>query len=150
VPVLLDALGGLAAEGAVDLPRAVASLPRPAGRGAALLLVSDLLDAGDLGPALAGRAARGEEPILLEVLAPEERDPRARGVLVLSDPERPGDPPLTVPVGEAEARAFAAEVRRRVEEHAGLARRLRGRHLLARTEAGAAEVLRPLAEGGAR
>ena len=150
VPALLDALASLEAGGRTDLPRAIASLPRPAGRGAALVLVSDLLDPGDPGPALAARAARGEEPILLEVLAPEERDPKARGVLVLSDPERPGDPPLTVPVGEAEARAFAAEVRRRVEEHGALARRLRGRHLLARTEVGAAEILRPLAAGGAR
>ncbi|MCK6480014.1 MAG: hypothetical protein L6R43_07655, partial [Planctomycetes bacterium] len=149
VPALLEALAGLEASGGLDLPRALSSLPRPAGRGAVLVLVSDLLDPGDPGPALAARAARGEEPILLEVLAPEERDPKARGTLLLSDPERPGDPPLPVPVGEGEARAFAAEVRRRVEEHGALARRLRGLHLLARTEAGAAEVLRPLA-GGAR
>jgi uncharacterized protein (DUF58 family) len=148
VPPLLEALAGAGAGGATDLPRALASMPRPAGRGAVLVLVSDLLDAGDPGPSLTARAARGEEPILLEVLAPEERDPAERGVLVLSDPEAPGEPPMTVPVGEAEARSFAAEVRRRVEEHAGLARRLRGRHLLARTEVPAAEVLRPLATAG--
>jgi uncharacterized protein (DUF58 family) len=147
-PVLLEALRPLEARGVTDLPRAIASLPRPAGRGASLVLVSDLLEAGDPGPPLAARAARGEEPLLLEVLAPEERAPRARGTLVLRDPERPGSAALTVPVGEGEARAFAAEVRRRVEEHAALARRLRGTHLLARTEVPAGEVLRPLASAG--
>ncbi len=142
---LLEALSGLEARGRTDLPRALAALPRPAGRGAVLVLVSDLLEEGDPGPALAARAARGEEPVLLEVLAPEERTPTGRGTLVLADPERPGEGPLRVAVGEREARAFAAEVRRRVEEHASLARRLRGTHLLARTEVPAGEVLRPLA-----
>jgi len=146
--VLLESLAALSARGATDLPRALASLPRPAGRGAVLVLVSDLLEAGDPGPPLAARAARGEEPILLEVLAPEERAPRQRGTLVLRDPEKTGSAAITVPVGEREARAFAAEVRRRVGEHAALARRLRGTHLLARTEVPAGEVLRPLAAAG--
>lgn len=148
VPVLLEALSGLAAGGRTDLPRALASLPRPAGRGALLVLVSDFLDGGDPGPPLASRAARGEEPVLVEVLAPEERLPRQRGVLDLADPEDPEGGTLRVAVGEREARAFAAEVRRRVEEHAALALRLRGRHILARTEVPAGEALRPLATGG--
>ena len=147
-PALLDALRSATTGGATDLPRALASLPRPAGPGAVLVLVSDLLEAGDPGPSLAARAARGEEPVLVEVLAPEERSPRARGTLVLRDPERPGDGPITVPVGDREARAFEAEVRRRVDDHAALARRLRGSHLLARTEVPAAETLRPLAAAG--
>jgi hypothetical protein len=84
----------------------------------------------------------------VELLAAEERVPAARGTLVLRDPERPDGAAITVPVGEREAAAFAAEVRRRVEEHAALARRLRGSHLLARAEAPAAEALRPLAAAG--
>ena len=148
LPALLDALSRLEARGRTDLPRALRSLPRPAGRGAVLVLVSDLLDPGDLGPPLVARAARGEEPVILEVLAPEERAPRARGTLVLRDPERPEGGAITVPVGEREARAFAAEVRRRLEEHGALARRLRGTWLLARTEVPAGEVLRPLAAAG--
>lgn len=148
---LLEALSGIAARGRTDLPKALGSLPRPAGRGAVLFLVSDLLEEGDPGPPIAARAARGEEPVILEVLAPEERAPAARGTLVLRDPERPGLGPMRVAVGEREARAFAAEVRRRVEEHAALARRLRGTHLLARTEVPAGEILRPLAASeGAR
>jgi uncharacterized protein (DUF58 family) len=148
MPRLLDALSGLEARGPADLPRALLALPRPAGRGAVLVLVSDLLDPGDIGPPLAARAARGEEPVLLEVLAPEERLPRARGTLVLRDPERPGEPSLRLAVGEREARAFGAEVRRRLEEHGALARRLRGTWILARTEVPAGEVLRPLAATG--
>jgi hypothetical protein len=126
------------------------SLPRPAGRGASLVLVSDLLDAGDLGPPLLARAGRGEEAILLEVLAPEERAPKGRGTLILRDPEATRT--VTLSVGEKEARAFAAEVRRRLEEHASLARRLRGTWILARTEVPAGEVLKPLAAaaGGRR
>jgi hypothetical protein len=152
LPVLLEALSGLEARGAADLPRALRGLPRPSGKGAVLVLVSDLLEAGDPGPALAARAARGEEAVILEVLAPEERAPRARGTLVLRDPERPGGGAITLPVGEREARAFAAEVRRRLEEHGAMARRLRGTWILARTEVPAAEVLRPLAgaAGGRR
>jgi uncharacterized protein (DUF58 family) len=152
LPRLLDALSGLEARGRTDLPRALLAVPRPAGKGASLVLVSDLLDPGDLGPPLVARAARGEEAVLLEVLAPEERAPRARGTLVLRDPERPGEGALRVAVGEREARAFAAEVRRRLDEHAALARRLRGTWLLARTEVPAGEVLRPLAAaaGGRR
>lgn len=146
MPRLLEALSGMEAKGATDLPRALLSLPRPAGRGAALVLVSDLLDPGDLGPPLLARAARGEEAVLLEVLAPEERAPRRRGTLVLRDPE--AGRTVTLAVGEREARAFAAEVRRRLEEHAALARRLRGTWILARTEVPAGEVLRPLAAAG--
>jgi uncharacterized protein (DUF58 family) len=152
LPRLLDALSGLEAGGRTDLPRALLSVPRPAGKGAVLVLVSDLLDPGDVGPPLLARAARGEEAVLVEVLAPDERAPRARGTLVLRDPERPGDAAIRVAVGEREARAFAAEVRRRLEEHAALARRLRGTWILARTEVPAGEVLRPLAAaaGGRR
>jgi len=152
MPRLLEALSGMEARGATDLPRALLSLPRPAGKGASLVLVSDLLDPGDLGPPLLARAARGEEAVLLEVLAPEERAPRGRGTLVLRDPERPGGGEVRISVGEREARAFAAEVRRRLEEHAALARRLRGTWILARTEIPAGEVLRPLAAvaGGRR
>lgn len=152
LPRLLDALSGLEAGGRTDLPRALLSVPRPAGRGAVLVLVSDLLDPGDVGPPLLARAARGEEAVLVEVLAPDERAPRARGTLVLRDPERPGDAAIRVAVGEREARAFASEVRRRLEEHAALARRLRGTWILARTEVPAGEVLRPLAAaaGGRR
>jgi len=148
LPLLLEALSGLRAGGTTDLPRALPSVPRPSGRGAVLVLVSDLLDAGDVGPALEARAARGEETVLVEVLAPEERAPSARGTLVLRDPERPGEAALRVAVGEREARAFAAEVRRRLDEHAALARRLRGTFVLARTEVPAGEVLRPLAAAG--
>jgi len=151
-PSLLRALSALAAGGAADLARALAALPRPAGRGGLLVVVSDLLDGGDWARSLADRAGRGEEPVLLEVLAPEERHPASRGALVLSDPERPGEPALRVEVGDREAAAFAAETRRRVAEHAGLARRLRGTHVLARTEVEAAETVRGLvrANGGRR
>ncbi len=146
MPRLLEALSGMEARGAADLPRALLSLPRPAGRGASLVLVSDLLEPGDLGPPLLARAARGEEAVILEVLAPEERAPRGRGTLVLRDPESGRS--ATLSVGEREARAFAAEVRRRLEEHAALARRLRATWILARTEIPAAEVLAPLAAAG--
>jgi uncharacterized protein (DUF58 family) len=142
---LLDALSSMKAGGATGLADALAQLPRPPGHGGSLFLVSDLLDASPFQRALAARAGRGEEPILLEVLAGEEIHPARRGTLVLSDPEDAGAAPLRIGVGEREADAFAAEVRRRVEEHAHLARRLRGVHLVVRAEEPAGSALRDLA-----
>jgi uncharacterized protein (DUF58 family) len=135
--------------GAAGLARALGAVPRPV-TGARLVLVSDLLEEGPWPDALAARAARGEEVAVVEVLAPGERRPAARGVLVLRDPEDPSGPPLRVEVGEREAEAFAAEARRRVADHAAAARRLGGIHLLARTEVAAAETMRALAGPGAR
>ncbi len=152
VPSLLEGLSAAACGGATDLRRSLAALPAPAPGGGRLALISDLLDVGGVGPPLLARCGRGEEPWLLELLAPEEREPRQRGTLLLGDPEAPGGSPLRLAVGDREAAAFAVEVARRVRDHGALARRLRGAHVPVSTEAPAAEVVTALVAllGGGR
>lgn len=154
LPAVLDALARARCGGATALQRSVASLPRPAGRGTRLALVSDLLDEVGVATILAARCSRGEEPWIFEVVSPEERSPRERGTLILRDPEDPNAAALRVAVGDHEALLFEREVRRRLDEHRSLASRLGGVHGAAWTDAPAVEVvlavLRASTVGGAR
>jgi uncharacterized protein (DUF58 family) len=87
VPALLRTLGGVAAEGATDLGKAVDTTVHKSHRPGMLVVVSDFFDPGPVISALGRAVAAGHDVILAQVVAPDEIEPDFDGDWALEDAE---------------------------------------------------------------
>jgi len=103
------------ADGQTDLPRALASFlerssaraARTGGRGGALVVFSDFWSEGDLDGTLGSAAQAGFQGALVQVLEPEEAEPRLGGRSRLTDSETGAE--LELEVSRAAREAYARE-----------------------------------------
>ncbi|MDC0741396.1 DUF58 domain-containing protein [Polyangium mundeleinium] len=132
LPALLRALGGITPGGGTDLARAVDRLIQKNKRAGMLLVVSDFLDGGPLGPALTRAAAAGHDLVLVQVVAPEEIEPSYEGDWALEDAETGAVVEVTMDAASIEA--YVLRFAGLCEELRQMAKRLRATYVRVRTD----------------
>ncbi|MDI1435922.1 DUF58 domain-containing protein [Polyangium sorediatum] len=132
LPALLRALGGITPGGGTDLARAVDRLIQKNKRAGMLLVVSDFLDGGPLGPALSRAAAAGHDLVLVQVVAPEEIEPAYEGDWALEDAETGAVVEVTMDAASIEA--YVLRFAGLCEELRQMAKRLGATYVRVRTD----------------
>ncbi|TKD12451.1 DUF58 domain-containing protein [Polyangium fumosum] len=132
LPSLLRALGGITPGGGTDLARAVDRLIQKNKRAGMLLVVSDFLDGGPLGPALSRAAAAGHDLVLVQVVAPEEIEPAYEGDWALEDAETGAVVEVTMDAASIEA--YVLRFAGLCEELRQMAKRLGATYVRVRTD----------------
>lgn len=132
LPSLLRALGAIAPGGGTDLARAIDRLIQKNKRAGMLLVVSDFLDGGPLGPALSRAAAAGHDLVLVQVVAPEEIEPPYEGDWALEDAETGAVVEVTMDAAAIEA--YVLRFAGLCEELRQMAKRLRATYVRVRTD----------------
>jgi uncharacterized protein (DUF58 family) len=126
------ALAGVEAEGGTDLARAVDAVVQRSARPGMLVALSDFFDPGPVTAAL-GRAVRaGHDVALVQVVAPDEIEPRLEGDWALADAETGALVEVTM-----DAAALAAYARRFAglcADLAAFARKHRATYVRVRTD----------------
>lgn len=139
---LLRTLSALEARGAVDLSRAVDAVVRQSPRPGLLVLLSDFFDAGPLLAALSRARAAGHDLALVQLVAPEEAEPRLEGDLTLVDAETGETVELTADASALEA--YAMRFVGLCEELRAFARRHGATYVRTRTDAPIEDAVRRL------
>lgn len=87
LPALLRSLGGVEADGATDLARAVDTVVQKSHRPGMLVAISDFFDPGPVTSALGRAVKAGHDVVVLQVVAPDEIEPSFEGDWALEDME---------------------------------------------------------------
>jgi uncharacterized protein (DUF58 family) len=137
---LLRALDAIEAKGGTDLARALDRIIAKSARPGSLVVISDFFDPGPVVTALGRAAAAGHDLALVQVVSPDEIEPRFEGDLALEDAETGAVVEVTM-----DASAIASYVARFAglcEELRSFARKHRGVYVRARTDEPLEDVVR--------
>ena len=143
-PRLWNALQELECAGATNFG-AIGSAATSVPRGVAVI-ISDFLTESDPAPAIAALRRGGSEAVLLQVLAPQEADPRMRGDVRLHDSETGADVEITAT--QAVIRNYQAALHDHEDRLRALANSHGARFLSFRSDTAIEDAIRELCRAG--
>ena len=132
LPALLRALDAVEARGGTDLAKAIDDLVRRSARPGLLVVLSDFFDAGPVTEALGRAALAGHDVALVQVVSPDEIEPRLEGDWELEDAETGAVVEVTMDAAALDA--YAARFAALCEALRAWARRHRATYVRVRTD----------------